>query len=336
MSKFRFGKGLPVYAVISAVVIIAGLILCILLNFNYTSSAGRRVEVTYDAVVSIAEKEDELDSMCESAFRENGLSYSSKQTGVELDSQSLGETGVKAIVYNFSQNVSENALKNAAETIRTRAAGNYADAEINVSVHSAEGTQFYEAIWRGAIALAVAAIVALVYIGIRYGVACALAGLVAVLNDVLFTVGLFAIVRIPVYAYAPLLFAGLAAVLSLIFWTIQCFKLKENSKDPSYENLSSADAVDKSCRSSFKSVLLLAVPVFAAFAVIGLAAAAGTRLFFLSALIPIAVALYSSLLLAPTVLVPLKAKFDRLKASRKRYTGKQKASAEEKAAAEQS
>lgn len=335
MSKFRFGKGLLIYAAISAVVIIAGIILCILLNFNYAAVASRRVEVTYDAVVTIAEKEDELDSMCEKVFSESGLSVSSKQTGVELDSQSLGETGGKAIVYSFSEGASENTLKNAAALIRQRAEGSFGDAQISVSVHSAEGSQFYEALWRGAIALGVAAIVALVYIGIRYGVACALTGLFAVLNDVLFTLGLFAIVRIPVYAYAPLLFAGLAAVLSIVFWTVQCFKLKENGKDPTFAALSAADAVDKSCKSSLKSVLLFAAPIAAAFAVIGAVATAGVRLFFLSALIPLAVALYSSLLLAPAILVPFKARFDRLKASRKRYTGKQKASAEEKVAAEE-
>ncbi len=335
MSKLRFGKGLPIYAVISAVVIIAGLILCILLNFNYASAEERTVEVSYDAVITIADKEKELEDLCDAAFKESGADYSDKQTGLELDSQSLGETGVKLIVYRFSAGESENSLKNAAEAIRQRAKSAYPDADVSVGVHLNTQSSFSEALWRGAVALAVAAIVALVYVGIRYGVACALTGLVAVVNDTLFTIGLFAIVRLPVYAYAPLVFAGLAAVLSVMMWIVQCAALKKNSKDPSFGTLSAGDAVTQSCATSFKKVLLLALPIAVAFAVLGIVAAAGTRLFFLSALIPLAVSLYSSLLLAPAVLVPIKARFDRFKATRKRYSGKQKASAEEKAAAEE-
>lgn len=335
MSKFRFGKGLPVFAVVSAVVIIAGIILSILLSFNYISANERTVEVSYDAVISIADKEEDFQKMCETAFRENGVSVRDKQTGAELDSQSLGDTGVKLIVYKFAAGESENALKNAADTILRNAQANYADADVSVSVHNSVDTRFYEASWRGAVALAVAAIVALVYVGIRYGVACALTGLVGVVNDTLFTLGIFVIARIPVYAYAPLLFAGLSAVLSVVFWTLQCFKLRENGKDPSFATLSAKDAVAQSCAGSYKSVLLLAASIAAAFAVIGAVAAAGTRLFFLCALIPLAVSLYSSLLLLPAVLSPIKEKFDRMKSTRKRYSGKQKASAETKAAAEE-
>lgn len=337
MSKrqFGFGKGLALYAVLSAVVIIAGLILAFLLGFNYASAKERRVEVSYDAVVAIADKEGELRELCDKAFDENGVGYSSSQTGIELDSQSLGETGVKTIVYKFSAGESENALKNAADVIRQRAKSAYPDAEVTVAVHFGTSETFSDALWRGAIALAVAAIVAVVYVGIRYGFACAFAGLATALNGALFTVGLFAIVRIPVYAYSPLVFAGLGATLAIMFFLVQCFALKADSKDPSFETLSAKEAVQRSFAGSCKRVLLIALSVAIAFVVLGAVAAAGTRLFFLSALIPLAVGLYSSLLLAPAVLVPLKARFDKLKSTRKRYAGKQKASAEEKAAAEE-
>ena len=52
----------------------------------------------------------------------------------------------------------------------------------------------------------------------------------------------------------------------------------------------------------------------------------GAVLVFAEALIPVAVGLYSSMLLAPALHVPVKAHFDKLKKKHARYEGKKKAS----------
>lgn len=325
MSNLRSGKKLPLFAALSVLVIIVGIVLYALFGFHYTTANVSSVEIRYDAIVTINEQEDELETFCEDTFSAQGLKVKEKRESLQRDLNSIGETGDKRIVYKFSANTTKDVLSRAASAIQSGAEGRFGDAEIYVTFHIEEDTRFYEAAWRGAIALAVAAIVALVYLGFRYGVACAVSGLCAVCNDALLTLALLAIVRIPVYPYVPLLFAGLAAVFTLILWVTQCAKLRACSKDPSFAALSAEEAVSESCRSSMKRMLALIGSFAGALIVLGAVASAGVRLFFLPALLPLAVSVYSSLLLAPAILIPLKSRIDRMKATKKRYAGKKKA-----------
>ncbi len=327
--RFLPGKLLPVWIAVSAVLIAVGVVLFSIFGFNYASPEKKTVEIGYDAIVFIEEKEDKLAEECEKVFSQNDLDYTEKRTDTELDVGYVSETGNYLLVYTFSKDVSDEKLAKAAEDVQKALDSAALGGTISVSAHTLAGEQFHEASWRAAIALGVAAIVALVYVGFRFGWANAITGLVACVNDVLLTLSLFAIVRIPVYAYAPLLFAGIAAVFSVVCWLIQCMKMRENFKDPSFSSLTAQEAVGLSVAGSWKFALCFLAPVAAVFVVLGIVASNGARLFLLPVLVPLAVSVYSSFLLAPAVLVPIKSKFDKMKSSRKKYVGKKKAEAEE-------
>lgn len=326
MSKrFCIAKLLPVWCAISAVIVIAGIIVFALLGFNQVSSEYKTVEVTYNAVVTTNEKEEDLQTVCESAFNQNGLSYSDKKIADSLSSSYLSKTGEMVLTYTFSGNASDDALQAAVTAIKAQLSQNELYSDVAVSNHSAENIGFYEAVWRGAIAIAVGAVVALVYIGIRFGVGSALTGLVACVHDVLLTLAILALVRLPLYAYTPLLFAAIAALLSLLFWMLQCMKRRENFKDPAYVALSAEEAVAESYRTSYKTGLIATGVLAVVLVALGAIASAGVRLFMLPALIPVAVCAYSSLVFATSLFVPVKAKFDKIKSKHKRYEGKKKA-----------
>ena len=327
MSKTH--KLMPIFVAFAAVVIIAGIILMSILGFN-TKLESKTVEIDYDTVLVINEQEDALMELCEKSFEAQGLSYTDKTVSTEYSKDAFpGKTGSKRIRFTFCADTDDAALEKAILVIEEGAQA-FVNADIVVSpVHTNREVKFYEADWRGGVALAVAAIVALIYVGVRYGVASGIAGLIATAVDSLMTIGFFAITRIPVYAYAPLLFAGIAAVVSVILWIVRCAKMRADFKDPSFAALSAKEAVSESCRMSNKYLLWFVVPLAAVIAIIGAVATTGAMLFFLPALIPLAVCLYSALFITPVVYVPLKARFDRMKAGRKRYVGKKKANAEE-------
>lgn len=328
--RFLPGKLLPVWIAVSAVLIVAGVVLFSLIGFNYASPEKKTVEISYDAVVYIADKEDKLAEECEKVFSENGLGFTDKRTDRELDVGYVSETGNYKLVYTFSSAVKDETIGKAVASLQQALdANSELGGDISVTAHTLAGEQFHEASWRAAVALGVAAIVALVYVGFRFGWGSAIAGLVACVNDALVTLSLFAIVRIPVYAYAPVLFAGIAAVFSVIMWLAQCMKMRENFKDPAYASLTVQEAVGTSVAGSWKFALCFAVPIAVVFAVLGVIASNGLRLFLLPVLLPLAVSVYSSFLLAPAVLVPLKSKFDKMKSSRKKYVGKKKADVQE-------
>lgn len=328
MSK-RSVKLLPVWIAVSAVVIAAGIILFALLGFNFSADRpqSKTFEVKYDTVLVINEKEEDLQKLCEDEFRAQGVSYSAKATVEDVNLSNMVATGDMILRYTFNGDVSSDLLQAAKTKIVSALGGEgYADADTSVSVHSLEKEKFFEADWRGAVAVATGVVVALIYVAVRFGVGSALTGLVACVHDVLATLALIVICRIPVYAYAPLLFGSIAAFLSVILWIVQCMKMRENFKDPSFRTLTAAEAVEESGKTARNTVLGISVSLALLFAVLGGVATAGVRLVLLPALIPVAVSTYSSLVFAPAVHAPIKEKFDRLAAKRKRYDyGKKKA-----------
>ncbi len=325
--RFIPGKLLPVWAAVSAVLLAAGIILCALFGYNYVAPETKSIEIGYDAVVQIELKDEALEKLCEDAISGGGLTYCEKTVSPELDMSYVSPTGNVVLTYTFGAETDSAALSSVADKILSgvKSSSDFANADIDVSVHTAAGEVFYEAVWRGAVAIAVAAIVALVYVGFRFGVGAAVAGLVACVNDSLLAAFLPALVRLPVYAYMPIMLAGIAAVFSLLLWLVQCMKMRGNFKDPAYTGLSAQEAVGQSVLSSVKFALCFIVPIAVVLVILGAIATSGLRLFMLSALIPLALSVYSSFLLAPAVLVPLKDKIDRYKVRHKRYVGKKKA-----------
>ncbi len=327
--RFKPLKLLPVWAAVSAALIIAGIVIFALFGFNYSAENPRTksIAVDYNFAVTQAEREDELIAACEEVLNEQKLSYVKHAPVDKLEN--FTETGGKELKFTFADSVSREALDGACAALQAKLnefKGNDQIMTVNVAVHEIQPETFGDAAWRGAIAVGVGAVVALVYLAVRFGIGSALTGLVACVNDVFVTLALLAVTRLPLYAASPLLFAAIAAFCSLLLWMVQCAKMRENFKDPVYSSLSSFEAVEESYKTSLKAVLITGGCIALAFLVVGAVASAGLRLMVLPALIPVAIALYSSLLLAPALHVYVKGAFDKAKAKRTRkYTGKKKA-----------
>ncbi len=166
-------KLLPIWIAVSSVIILAGIILFALLGFNYSAerNARKTVEVEYDVVVvtdptGVAM----LKETCEDVFKKTGVSYSDFSQTVKIDANTGSETVGGKLVYTFSANLSDESLAAVKAGIDTRIIERTAEgilpvgADISVSVHELANYHFTDAAWRGAIAVAVGAVVALVYI----------------------------------------------------------------------------------------------------------------------------------------------------------------------------
>ena len=320
-------KKLPIFLAVSAVILIAGIVLFALFGLHFETQAGKSFEVTYDAVVTIAGGEERVEEICEDTFESLGIGYEKKsEAAPAIDSSSLSSTGDVTVRYLFAEDTSADALRSAQDAVESVIAGEFAGADVYIVVRTQGAALFFgEPAWRGAVALAVAAVVVLVYIGFRFGWGRALTGLCLTAHDVLLTLALLAITRIPVAAATPLLFAAAAAVISLLLWMVQCMKMRETFKDPAFRTMDAEEAVNECGKTSNKTVLFVAAALAVVFIVAGAVAAAGTRAFFLPLLLPLAVSVYSSLVLGPTLYLPLKRLDDRNNAKKGRYVGKKKA-----------
>ena len=320
-------KKLPLWIAVSAVILAVGIALFAIFGFNTNTQAGKSFELTYDAVVTIADGGDRVEEVCEDTFDGVGIRYEQKfEAAPAIDNNSLAETGDVTVRYLFGEDVTEAELQAAREVILATLTGEFEGADLYVAIRTqGEAASFAEPVWRGAVALVVAAVVVLVYIGFRFGWGRTLTGLVLTAHDVLLTLALLAITRIPVAAATPLLFAAAAAVISLLLWMVQCMKMRETFKDPAFRTMDAEEAVNECGKTSNKTVLFVAAALAVVFIVAGAVAAAGTRAFFLPLLRPLAVSVYSSLVLGPTLYLPLKRLDDRNNAKKGRYVGKKKA-----------
>ena len=325
-------KLFAVWLAVSAAVIIAGIVLFALLGFNTSPDrmAGKTVDIRYNIVVELSDAHKEtLRSASENAFAANGVSYEEELTlEGQADPTSNTQTSFYptgndfTLRYVFEGSVSAEALQAAADDIRTAVAEAQFEsgAEVSVSVHTLAAERFSEPLWRAAVGIAVGVVVALVYTGIRFGIGCALTGLTAAVHDVLLTLAFFAVTRVPVYAFAPWLYAAIAAAASLCLWLVRCMKLREQAKDPALSALSAGEAVGEACRTTDKAVLALAGAALGIFAVCAACLFAGGGAIVLAgALVPVAAAAYSAMLFAPALHTRVKAGFDKVNAKRTRH-----------------
>ncbi len=329
------GKLFPVLAALSCVVILAGIVLYALLGFNTAAEVpeGYTFEARYDVVLEISGHEADLQTLCEDTFEKSGLSFRGKEVLDSVDSNSFVNDTETVLRYTFApRGASAETLAKAAETVRSAVETGeaYSDSRIIVSWHTIAGESFGDAAWRGAIAIAVGAIVALLYVGIRFGIASALAGTAACLHNVLFTYFFFAATRIPVYAFAPILYAAVAAAVTVLLWVLASVRMREDFKDPAFSSLTGKEAAAKSIAGSWKLVTFTAVAVAAVIVLFAAGPSVGMAALMLPMLLSVATAVYSVFVIAPNVVAPVKKALDRRKALKKGgYVGKKKAGADD-------
>lgn len=334
MTKLYTKKMMTVWIAISAVIIVAGIVMGALLGFNDNAKAGKTLEVTYDAVIIIEDDEKAVQEACEKVFESNHLAVSEKKEPersleIMVDSSTgeyyYSESSEYKVQYVFD-GATADATMNSVKTAVEQALAQFGNANVSVSWHTLDETAtMIENVWRGAIAIAVGVIVALIYVGFRYGIGQAVAGLVAACNDVLLTLAILAIVRIPVVSYTAVVVAGISAFISMLLWLLLCGKIREAFKDPSFRAMGAEEAVGEAVGGAKKLLLSVIVAIAVVVVVIGAVAASGVRMFMIPVLIALAVSTYSSLVLAPSVLTPIKSAIDRYQARKVRYNGKKKA-----------
>lgn len=339
MSKINFRKLLPIFIAISCVVIVAGIVLFAVLGFNNASDEPVRqiLDVRYNQGINSAadgNNDETLQTFVEDTLTAEHISYEKAVVPEFADSGSLLTPDSYLVARYTLHGADEETLASVKDKIdahiRENSAeetGIYAFADASVSYYTANllGFEPDPAAWRGAIALAVGAIVALAYITFRFGVGCGVAGLVTGVHDAFFTLALFAICRIPVFGFAPLLYAAVALFTSAVLWIFYGHALRTNYKEPEFASLPAEEVADRTRSTTWKQTLLLAGLIAAVVLILGLVGAPGTMNLVLPALIGVAVPVYSTLGIGPAVFAAIRAKLDKRRAAKNRvYVGKKK------------
>lgn len=323
MSKFSciIKKG-KLWSIILGFVLAAGLIIGAFFGMNTALEMknSETLTITVDKY-TYTEKASDIEKDCEDVFGAKNIKYSYKMNGET--------TGVDTeIVYVFAEGTDLNDAKAALKekfNAKTASEGEWAGSFINVmsASETAKSVIADGYTLRGAIAAVVMAVLALVYVTIRYrwdmGV---LAGGTTLLAMFL-TTALVAIFRLPVTASIAYVVIA-SGILAMAMLTLTLSNFRDNKVEATEDAIAENVAV--------KEVLTLSIigaGILVALVIAGLIANVSLSWFALTAIVGLISATAIALVFAPSVYLPLKAVADKAAAEKEsRYKGAKKNSEE--------
>lgn len=299
-----------VVAAVLAVAIIVAVICGVTGNGVFNSSKllkdSQNITITVDQATYLT-KIDDVEDICEDAFKDLKVSYTLKGEMSGADSE---------LVYVFDKDTDLTDAKKALEDkFAALVAGDWNGSFVTVSANSEEvgSVLAKHYVLRGVIAGVVMMVLVFAYISLRYRLGLGLLALRSVLVGTVLTAMLIALFRIPVTVSVSYVFAA-AALLSALTTVFVLNKFRADNETEDFAN---------------KEVLLFTAIGGIALVVIGAVATAGVRWFAILALIALIVAAFIGLIYAPARCLEWKAVADK-KPAKGAYVGAKKTSAKAK------
>lgn len=315
MSKMlKTVKKATLMSVLTAVVLVLGLVIALIFGGNHdvTSGSNQALKVTIDnyAFVNMI---DEVEDICEDTF--DGLKVKYSRAGEMSGSDS-------EIVYVFKADADLTSVKKALETKfdeATKAGAALEGTFPIVSVVSEESYGVLPAsyIGKAAIACAVFAVLAFVYVSLRYRLAMGVVAAICAIVGGALTAALAVLVRIPLTTSAIYVVA-VAALLSVVNTMFTFNKMRANMKSESAAK-SNEELVAQSVAT--KEIATLNGAIGVALVLVGAIASQPVRWFALLALIGVGVAFLVGWLYAPAIYLPVKKQADKNAAKKADYQG---------------
>lgn len=297
-----------ILSAVLGVILAVGIVLCAVLGFNNSEKDVKTVSVSMDAYQYNYFCGEDVETACEDVFEAIGLEVEEKSVGTV-------EGYLCEVVYSFDKDTDTEELRAAKKAIDSIVEMNedWKDADISVTTGEVEiiGTMAKHYILRGVIAAAVFAVLALVYVWIRYNfhvaafVACG--GVLAML----LTTAVLAIVRIPV---TPAIASVLAA--SVLFTTVALLfnfnKLRTVQKEENVAEKSTEELVSSSI--AWKETGLLCGMLGVALLIMICVGKAAIAWFSFAAIIGLLVSAFLGLIYGPALYASVKKYADKVAA----------------------
>ena len=313
-------KGL-LMTVVMAIVLAVAVVITALFGVNYAPTVRDSKTLTITVNTFFYEtKLEEVESVCEDKFQQLKLNFKYEQKG-----KMSGDDC--EIIYYFDKDAdvakAEEALSAAFDKKIAEETG-WGNAFITVSANSENVNTNIPVSYfvRAAIAVAVASVLAFIYVALRHKPYLGLvAGACALLGG-LMTGAIVVLARIP-FTVSTLQPIALAPILTAVLTVISINNLRANMRAESAKDKSAEELVVSSW--ACKETLVLAVLLGGAILLTGVIATTAASWFAVVALIALAVSLFVSYLFAPAMTLALKVKADKKESEKKSgYVGAKK------------
>ncbi|MBR2384534.1 MAG: protein translocase subunit SecF [Clostridia bacterium] len=296
--KLGIVKKYWIFVIVSAVIILAGLVDMLFvrhMNFGVEFSGGISVEVEYEAV-----DEGALKEAVSGYFKDAGYV-------VDGEPQKSGATGQKVLTYRIKTEVAgDEGSKIDQELAKVLEEKEFEG--VTVTSHTI-GNDVKNYIVRNAvIAVAVAVVVILAYIAIRFNLLAGVSAIIALLHDVLIMFALTTLFQIPVNM------TFIAAVITIIGYSINATivvfdRVRELSVLPSKIENTDAEIAEESIMGTMSRSILTTLTTLVMIVCIAIFGNASIRDFAFPIMFGLIAGLYSSVLLSASTWVQLRKLF---------------------------
>ena len=311
--------------IISAVIIVAGLTDMFFIrhmNFGVEFSGGIRIEVSVNGVSDLSKLEDNVNAWLKGGNEKKdifdvdsnvGTAGKTKSfhigmtkkdaSGKEISLETMGAEGKTELVH--AQEFIEDQDKGLGAYL-TSIYGK--DATIEVSTHAiGEDVKNYT-VRNAAIAVAVAVVVILAYIAIRFTILAGVSAIIALIHDVLIMVALTTIFQLPVNM------TFIAAVITIVGYSINATivvfdRVRELQVLPSNLEKTDAEIADEAIASTLSRSILTTITTLVMIVALAIFGSSTIRAFALPIIFGLIAGLYSSVLLSAPVWVKLRKLF---------------------------
>ena len=303
-------KNVTFLSVIIAIVVALSIVITAIFGVNYAKTASNQNTLTvsvnryfYDNRLADVQAE------CEKELNKLSIAYTyhGEMNGDECE-----------LVYVFSETTELATAKASLQATfaeKTKDGGAWDGAFINVSTAKEQAlvnipaAQFVKA----AVAVAVFAVLAFIYVALRYRLYMGVTAAVAILTGAIFTAAVILLARIP-FTSACLYAIVISAVLSAIFAIFTLNKIRaDNSETSAEEKLENGVAT--------REIAAITALVGGALVLVGAIATWSVRWFAITALIGLLSASLIGLLFVPAVYLPLRKREDKAAANKSGYVG---------------
>ena len=299
-------------SIVIAVLLIASFLLTFFVGANYAITTDDMATLTvtvddfhFNQDQSIAKIED----VCEDTFASAGVSPKATYRGTMNSDSEL------VFVFEYGTNLTQvkQALNDALDTEQAQANSPITAAEIFVT----NGSETLRAeiawtfVWRAVLASAIFAVLAFVYVALRYRLHMGIVTAVCALLAPVLSAAIILLTRIP-FTTASFYAMAMASMVTTIFALFTFNKLRANLKDESYADKSAENLVVSSIAT--KEMTVFSVIAGVALILVGAIATASVRYFALASLVSLLVSVTIGLLFAPALYFAFKKCADKKKA----------------------
>ena len=255
MTNLKLTSKMRLFAIISSVLIVAGMILGTVFHFtsgkffNYSGEYSSYKSVAVSYVYTEFGDNEKVEEICEKAFAD---------AGIKSYAETSGNTGVgNEITYKFAYSTDDNTLAEAVNAINAKIkeiTSTFNDIPQSRAVYQTEdGTLGGEKVLSmAAVALAVIIAVQAIYTVIRFKLSAMCTAFVAQLHNFALYAAVLALCRVPLTSTA-MVFAVLLALATAVCVTFTFERIKRNLNDGDYAKLSAEEIIDLSAAQTFKS-----------------------------------------------------------------------------------